>query len=173
MIRALRHRIRPRALGVDALFLALGVAAAALGAAWRTAPLPTPAASSEPVRPASASAGALASSSHPVDATVAAAPFRPDRTRPPVRYRIVAPATPQSGVANAIRSFVPPVRLQGVVVHPRGGMAALSVHGRPPQLVRKGQMFEGLRLVRVQAHAATLVGPDTTLVLQLPGAARH
>lgn len=96
-------------------------------------------------------------------------PFRPDRKRPPSRYRL-----PGDRTANfQARASVPPsltrIRLLGTaVVSGRPGLAAFQVPGRQPRMLRVGQLLEGFELASVERGIATLVGPDTTLVLRLP-----
>ncbi|HEX5726141.1 MAG TPA: hypothetical protein VFX98_11785, partial [Longimicrobiaceae bacterium] len=104
-------------------------------------------------------------------AAVARDPFRADRKRPPGRYRmpgeaVTLPETP-APVAMEAPAPVYLFRLLGTVVMPGGGLAALAGQAGEGRVVRVGQEFEGFRLTRVGPATATLVGPDTTLVLQM------
>lgn len=97
-------------------------------------------------------------------------PFRPDRKRPPNRYRL--PGDRSAGLQA--RASVPPslarMRLLGTAVMPgRPDLAAFQVPGRQPRMLRVGQLLEGFELASVERGTATLVGPDTTLVLRLSG----
>lgn len=100
-------------------------------------------------------------------------PFHPERRRADQPYQL-GPA-PVAAVAAAFAPAAPRapmVTLVGIAAYGNGkGMAALAVQGRPPQLVRVGGAFEGFRLTRVTPSEATLVSPDTTLVLRSAGAA--
>ena len=178
-MKLFRGRLRPDVLALDGLFLTLGMCAAAFVQASRTTPVPVPVAAAEPFRVTEEAGRVVLAASttgerEPLGAAVDAAPFRPDRTRPAVRYTVVANGAAAAPRPAPMRPPMPQLRLQGVAVLPNGGgLAALSVNGRPAQVVRVGQVVEGLRLVRVRAGAATLSRPDTTLVLQLPGTNRN
>jgi hypothetical protein len=105
-----------------------------------------------------------------IAATVDVDPFHPARTRPGARYVLggVGPAAPVT--AAAPRQPIPMLMLKGLVARPNGqGLAALSVNGRPAQIVRVGQTVESFRLTRVDARSATLTRSDTTLVIRLSG----
>ncbi|HEV2148327.1 MAG TPA: hypothetical protein VGR37_13060 [Longimicrobiaceae bacterium] len=106
-------------------------------------------------------------------AAVARDPFRPDRRRPAGRYRMPGEAVPappppvQVAPSPAFAMF----RVLGTLTFSDGGgAAALAGPSGQARLVRVGQSFEGMRLTRVRAGTATLVGKDTTLVLRAPEA---
>jgi hypothetical protein len=106
---------------------------------------------------------------------VARDPFRPDRRRPPGRYRMpgeAAPPEPQPvfdyGEAAPI---LPAFTLLGTVDLGGGrGMAALGGAGGDSRIVRVGEEIEGFRVLRVGNGTATLSNGDTTLVLKTTGA---
>lgn len=132
-------------------------------AARRTAEMPVVAAR----KPAASDAQILAA--------VARDPFRPDRKRPPGRYRMPGEAPPpQEQPANA---FVPPppppaLRLTGTVVLADGrGLAALAGQSGESRIVRVGEEMDGFRVVRVTNGSATISNGDTTLVLKTEGGA--
>lgn len=108
-------------------------------------------------------------------ATVARDPFRPDRRRPPGRYRLPGEALP----APAMPQYTPPVytapartfalRALGTVIMPDGtGLAAVAGQSGEGRVLRVGQSIEGFRVTRVAPGEVTLQGNDTTLVLRTP-----
>lgn len=108
-------------------------------------------------------------------AAVARDPFRPDRRRPPGRYRLPGEALPQP----AMPSYTPPVytapartfalRAVGTVIMPDGtGLAAVAGQSGEGRVLRVGQSIEGFRVIRVAPGEVTLQGNDTTLVLRTP-----
>ncbi len=97
-------------------------------------------------------------------------PFRPDRNRPPSRYRLPGDRTADVRARASVPPSLARTRLLGTAVRPgRPGLAAFQVPGRQPRMLRVGQLLEGFELASVERGIATLVGPDTTLVLRLPG----
>lgn len=106
---------------------------------------------------------------------VARDPFRPDRRRPPGRYRMPgepAPAEPQPVFDYAAAApIVPAFTLLGTVDLGGGrGMAAMGGQGGESRIVRVGEEIDGFRVVRVGPGTATLSNGDTTLVLKTSGA---
>lgn len=107
---------------------------------------------------------------------VARDPFRPDRRRPPGRYRMPGTEPPPSAPSTDF-GYSPPVAapvftLLGTVVLGDGrGMAALAGLGGESRIVRVGEEMDGFRVVRVGNGTATLTNGDTTLVLETQGGA--
>jgi len=179
-MRALARLSRPHLLALLALAIGLGLCAATLvravrvEAAPRTRALPdTLVVPDVPER--GAANGDLAANGGIGEAAIAATvdvdPFHPARTRPGARYVLggVGPAAPVA-IAAPPRQPIPMLMLKGLVTRPNGqGLAALSVNGRPAQIVRVGQTVESFRLTRVDARSATLTRSDTTLVIRLSG----
>lgn len=108
-------------------------------------------------------------------AAVARDPFRPDRRRPPGRYRLPGEAMP----APAMPTYTAPVytapertwtfRALGTVILPDGsGLAAVAGQSGEGRVLKVGQSIEGFRVVRVAPGVVTLEGNDTTLVLRTP-----
>jgi hypothetical protein len=108
-------------------------------------------------------------------AAVARDPFRPDRRRPPGRYRLPGEAMP----APPMPAYTPPVytapertyafRALGTVILPDGsGLAAVAGQSGEGRVLKVGQSIEGFRVVRVAPGVVTLEGNDTTLVLRTP-----
>ena len=97
-------------------------------------------------------------------------PFRPERNRPPRRYRLPGDRTADLQARASVPPSLTRIRLLGTAVVPgRPGLAAFQVPGHHPRTLRVGQLLEGFELASVERGIATLVGLDTTLVLQLPG----
>jgi hypothetical protein len=138
--------------------------------AWRLAPLPT-------VPPGDTTAPMLIDvpprqgvvSELMLLAAVGKDPFRPDRQRPSTRYLLPGhrpPPRPPGRLPYA------GIQLLGTAVLSAGGdLASLQIPGKPPQVVRVGQEFAGLTLLRVERGVATLAGPDTTVTVRLSGSA--
>jgi hypothetical protein len=128
------------------------------------------------VAPASAAAPRASDASKSdrlILAAVARDPFRPDRTRPPDRYRVPGRSEPVAAESVSVPS-VPPLRVLGVAVLADGrGVAAVELPGEPPRLVRVGEEFAGFRLISLLPGEARLESKDTTLVLRLPSPLRH
>lgn len=109
-------------------------------------------------------------------ATVARDPFRPDRRRPPGRYRLPGePAPPPATPTYTQPVYTAPartwnLRALGTVVMPDGtGLAAVAgQNGGEGRVLRVGQSIEGFRVVRIAPGVVTLEGADTTLVLRTP-----
>lgn len=108
-------------------------------------------------------------------AAVARDPFRPDRRRPPGRFRLPGEAMP----APAMPTYRAPVytapartyafRALGTVILPDGsGLAAVAGQSGEGRVLKVGQSIEGFRVVRVAPGVVTLEGNDTTLVLRTP-----
>ena len=96
-------------------------------------------------------------------------PFRPDRQRPAIRYRLPSERVARVTSAPARLVRTPSVRLVGIAHVPGGsGLAALAVSGQAPRLVRVGQVIEGFIVRAVDRSEVTLVGADTTFTLKLP-----
>jgi hypothetical protein len=179
--RAFARMNREHLLATIALMLGVVLCAGSLARAVRVEAAPasarvTPESLPVPDVPdrGDAGAGVDAGLDPSIDAAVDVDPFHPARTRPGARY-VPGGGIPSGGApqvaAGPPRAPLPMLRLTGVVTRRNGrGMAAISVNGRPARLVSVGETIEGLRLTRVQAGAATLTRPDTTLVVRLPGA---
>lgn len=107
-------------------------------------------------------------------AAVARDPFRPDRRRPPGRYRLPGEALPAVEPAYTPPVYTAPARTfafraLGTVIMPDGtGLAAVAGQGGEGRVLRVGQSIEGFRVTRVAPGVVTLQGPDTTLVLRTP-----
>lgn len=94
--------------------------------------------------------------------------FRPDRKSGTVRFQLprqilaaptITPAPPGMGM----------VRLVGIAsTGANRGIAAVSVLGRAPQLLRVGESLEGWRLTHVRSGSISLAGRDTVMTLQMP-----
>lgn len=111
-----------------------------------------------------------------VDVVVDVDPFQPGRRRPAVRFRTRAASGADAAGGLAVSSSMPgtipapTMTLQGIAHLPDGNaLAVVSVRGGAAQILRLGQSLDQLRLTRVDSTAATLVGPDTTVILHLPG----
>jgi hypothetical protein len=105
--------------------------------------------------------------------TVARDPFRPDRRRPPGRYRLPGEEVPVAPVAAPVYTPPPPTytfRNLGTVVLPDGtGLAAVAGQGGGEgRVLRVGQSIDGFRVTRIAPGVVTLRGADTTLVLRTP-----
>jgi hypothetical protein len=104
--------------------------------------------------------------------TVARDPFRPDRRRPPGRYRLPGEQVPAAPMA--MPSYTPPpptypFRNLGTVVLPDGtGLAAVAGQSGEGRVLRVGQSIDGFRVTRIVPGVVTLRGADTTLVLRTP-----
>jgi hypothetical protein len=107
-------------------------------------------------------------------AAVSRDPFRPDRRRPPGRYRLPGEELPAAAPAYTPPAYTPPpptyaFRALGTVILPDGsGLAAVAGQGGEGRVLRVGQSIEGFRVVRVAPGVVTLEGNDTTLVLRTP-----
>ncbi|HYR06875.1 MAG TPA: hypothetical protein VEQ60_03825 [Longimicrobium sp.] len=108
-------------------------------------------------------------------AAVSRDPFRPDRRRPPGRYRLPGEALPPAAMpAYAAPAYTAPApsysfRALGTVILPDGsGLAAVAGQSGEGRVLRVGQSIEGFRVVRVAPGVVTLEGSDTTLVLRTP-----
>lgn len=108
-----------------------------------------------------------------VSVAVAGDPFRADRRRSPRRYRFPSDRRTRRSTSAAIRRprpSLPRVSLVGTVGGDNGiGIAAFRMPDRTSKVIRVGQSINGFELVRVDRGSATLVSPDTTLVLRLSG----
>jgi hypothetical protein len=128
-------------------------------------------------RPAAAMPEVVARANAGSDAQILSAvardPFRPDRRRPPGRYRLPGQAPPPEAPPAYDYTpppAAPPFGLLGTVVLPNGrGLAALSGQGGDSRIVRVGETMDGFRVVRVTSGAATLTDGDTTIVLTTQG----
>jgi len=182
-VRALTRVGRPQLLALLALAIGLGLCAATLVRAVRVEAAPRARGAPDtlvvPDVPARGAAnGGLAPNEEDggigegaIAATVDVDPFHPARTRPGARYVLSGPvsAAPVAAAAPP-RQPIPMLMLKGLVARPNGqGLAALSVNGRPAQIVRVGQTVESFRLTRVDVRSATLTRTDTTLVIKLSG----
>jgi hypothetical protein len=106
-------------------------------------------------------------------AATAADPFRPDRTRPPERFRLpgerLIVATEADRPANMAREL----SLIGTVVLPGGGGVAMSrVGGDAPRLVRVGDRIGGYTLRSVHQGRAVFVterGEEREIHVPKPG----
>jgi hypothetical protein len=121
-------------------------------------------------------ARASAASDARILSAVARDPFRPDRRRPPGRYRLPGQEPPPEVPPERYDYTPPPAApsfgLLGTVVLPGGrGLAALAGRGGESRIVRVGEEMDGFRVVRVTSGAATLTDGDTTIVLTTQGGA--
>ena len=158
------------ALGIAALSAAL--CGSAVAEARRLDPLPTRAEpeAMEPMPQVAAKPGDA--SGVLVLSTVARDPFRPDRRRPPGRYRLPGEDLPLPEVAAPTYTPPPPsyaFRNLGTVVLPDGtGLAAVAGQSGEGRVLRVGQSIDGFQLIRIAPGVITLRGADTTLVLRTP-----
>jgi hypothetical protein len=154
------------------------VCASAANGARRIAPVPERPAPREAAAMPQVEARAATASDAQILRAVSRDPFRPDRRRPPGRYRMpgAEPAiddTPQFDYSmSPPPAAVPALTLVGTVVLADGaGLAALSAQGGESRVVRVGEQMDGFRVVRVTNGSATLTNGDTTLVLKTEGGA--
>jgi len=151
-----------------ALGVSLTVCAATFAQAWRLE-----AGVHSAVTPVDVQVPELVERTHPMGwaqllAAVGKAPFRTDRQMPSARYQLPAERRAAMAAANRPAPRAARLTLVGTVQVPGGtSLAALQLPGGNPRLYRVGQTVEGFRLVKVEAGAATLVGPDTSIVLPL------
>ena len=94
--------------------------------------------------------------------------FRPDRRPGTSRFQL-----PRQILAAPTMMPAPPgmgmVRLVGIAsTGADRGIAAVSVLGRAPQLLRVGETLEGWRLTHVRSGSIRLSGRDTVMTLQMP-----
>lgn len=107
-------------------------------------------------------------------AAVARDPFRPDRRRPPGRYRLPGEAMPMAAPTYTAPVYTPqprsyPFRALGTVILPDGaGLAAVAGQNGQGRVLRVGQSIDGFRVIRIAPGVVTLEGADTTLVLRTP-----
>ena len=95
-------------------------------------------------------------------------PFRPDRRRPPTRYRLPSERVAAARPSPRSAARVPVIRLLGIAQTPgRPAVAALGLRGEPSRLVRVGDALGGFEVTSVDGRQVTLVGADTTVVLSL------
>jgi hypothetical protein len=168
---ALRDWTVPNLVGLAAVAAAGGVCLTTLAGAWSLDPLPAAAAPTIDGFPAVARRAAADGLPSERFALLFGDPFQSDRAYPAAEYAAGAEAPADPTFVSAAPSQA--IKLQGVAFLPGGGgLAVLSVGGRPAQLVRPGQVVEGLRLARVDSAGATLIGADTTVVLRLPDGQR-
>lgn len=155
------------ALGVCLLAGALAVWESA--AAWRLEPPPE-----GPPGPPWDLAMADVATSGQVEATsvvfvaVSRDPFRSDRRRSPARYRMPGEPLP-SAITPGLRPVYAGLALVGTAVKGTDRLAVLQMPRQPARLVALGDSIAGLRLTSVERRMVTLSGPDTTVVLELPG----
>ena len=167
MRRILRRWTRANRLQLAALAAAAVLAAGSGARAWQLGALPVSSAGAGALHVGFPDVSVSKASQAGILAAVDRAPFRPDRKRPPGRYRmpgevVVAAAPAPSGPP------MPIVRLEGIASRSGvGSLAILSSPGQPTRLVRAGQTFQGLKVVRIQDGRITLRGRDSTLVLRL------
>jgi hypothetical protein len=110
-----------------------------------------------------------------IAAAVSVDPFQPARTRPATRFRAQGStdesmaADSAAGQVVAPSSQLPPaMALQGIARLGNGNvLAVLSVRGGTAQLLRVGESLDGYRLMRADSSSVTLVGTDSTIILQL------
>ena len=157
-----------------ALAASMLLCALALAGARRVAALPEAADPRPPAPMPAVAARAEAASDAQILSAVARDPFRPDRRRPPGRYR--PPGEAPAPEAQASYDFTPPpaplpaLSLVGTVVLADGrGLAALAGQGGESRIVRVGEEMDGFRVVRVTSGTATLSNGDTTIVLRTHG----
>jgi hypothetical protein len=131
----------PTRLALTAAALSLIVATLAGFGAWRLSPLP---------------------------GAVAPAGFELDVASPASEETAASEGERTTAARISLPQAMARARLTGtVILGPRAGLAAIEVPGRGPRVLAVGDEFEGYRLTRVERGAATLVGPDTTIVLTL------
>lgn len=165
---------RANRVAVGALAASILLCAVAFAGARRVAALPeSPDPRAAPSMPEVAARPAGASDAQILSA-VARDPFRPDRRRPPGRYRLpgeAPPAEPQPSYDYTPPPPPPPaLSLVGTVVLADGrGLAALAGQGGESRVLRVGEEMDGFRVVRVTSGTATLSNGDTTIVLRTEG----
>jgi hypothetical protein len=154
------------------------VCASAARGAGRVAPLPErPAPRTAPAMP-DVQARTPAASDAQILRAVSRDPFRPDRRRPPGRYRMPGAEPVIDDTPTFDYTFTPPaaavprLTLTGTVVLANGtGLAAVAGPGGESRLMRAGDEMDGFRVVRVTNGSVTLSNGDTTLVLKTQGGA--
>jgi hypothetical protein len=158
------NRVALAVLAASVLLVAGAAAGARRVEPLPAAPAPRRAAPMPEVAPRAGGASDAA-----ILAAVARDPFRPDRQRPPGRYRMPGEAPPEPPAPVMAPPPAPAVvfRLLGTVVLPDGsGLAALAGPTGESRVLRVGQSMDNFRLTRVTPGSATLAGEDTTLVLK-------
>ena len=158
---------RPIVVATAGCIAAAGLFVAETVRAIRLDPLPRPLAARPSPALAPPPVGAAISKEDLV-AALERDPFRSDRRRAALRYQLPGRALPAAPPA-ALPPNMPMVRLAGIAATgSTRGIAALSILGRPPQLLRVGESLEGWRLTHVRRESVVLTGRDTTITLQMP-----
>jgi hypothetical protein len=100
---------------------------------------------------------------------IAAGPFRRSRRPPPLSYTLdTPPPAPQSGPG-----LRPGLRLTGIILGPRPVAVIEGIPGASGgRVLAVGDTLGGLRVRRILARSATLVGFDTTWTLTIAGEGR-
>lgn len=155
------------ALGTCLLAGALAVWGSA--EAWRLEPLPE----GPPGQAWDLAMADVATSGHVeptsvVFAAVSRDPFRSDRRRSLARYRMPGEPLP-SAITPGLRPVYAGLALVGTAVKGKDRLAVLQMPRQPARLVAVGDSIAGLQLTSVERRMVTLSGPDTTVVLELPG----
>lgn len=162
-MRPLRRWDRWSRAAAAALAASAAVAAVSAATAWRVE-LPEPGRRTsgatlgvpEPPAPGRAAPDSL------LRTAVSAGPFRPDRSAPGARYHLPSEREPERDRADA------DMRLVGTAILPgRPGLAAFRLSAGGARVVRQGDRLEGYRVAAVAPGTARLVGPDTTVVLEV------
>lgn len=164
--------------GAAAVAAALLLTALSARSALELDPLPTPRAERAELRLAPL-ARRVSPSPREIAAAVDRDPFRPERTRPPVRFRsaqerladaAAGPGTAAPGLVQPLRPEVP--RLVGTMILPDGHAVALcELTGQSPRLLRRGERIGDFVLERVGRRRATFRSPQTgSIELHVPNA---
>ncbi|HEX2165909.1 MAG TPA: hypothetical protein VHG09_01605, partial [Longimicrobiales bacterium] len=95
-------------------------------------------------------------------------PFRPERTRPPERYRLPGEEVAAPPPAEPPPPPPPDFRLGGTVVFDGGGMALLELNDEA-RLINVGEAMGGYRLSGVTSRAAVLENQFGSITLEVNG----
>jgi len=167
---------RPWELSSRLALVATGVATAlsvvSAWGAWRIEPLPTVSIRAPDFHLIEALPPDTAVTAYAVLTATENNPFRPDRRRPEERY--VPPALRRTAAQMTARParFVPAFQLDGIAWTPgRPAVAILGVSGQSARLLNEGAEIESFRVQKITERSVTLVGADTTVVLELESGA--
>jgi hypothetical protein len=98
-------------------------------------------------------------------------PFHPERTRPPVRYRLPGDVDPPPPPELPPPPPLPDFRVTGTAVTPEGGFAVMQLGDAPPRVLAIGEYLAGYQLARVTAETATMQNEQREITLIVPGPA--
>jgi hypothetical protein len=151
--------------------VALVIFGAALVRALGVDPVPPPPAAEPdgtdavtPERPSPLGAGAI-------QLAVENDPFRPDRQRPPERYRLPGDVDPEPPPPPPPPPPTPDFQLHGTIVGAGGSSSAalIQLGEEPPRLLPIGGTIGGYRVTQVAAQAAVVSDGSQDLLLRVPG----